>query len=84
MNNNDVIEFVESVDQLNSCCRESLLLDALYQLVLQECLMDDGRINSFGITARAEAIYVLEAFGKVEIESYCGRSVVARPKEPLA
>jgi hypothetical protein len=67
------------------CCKESILIWIIENLVLQACeRKDDGLLDSFGITAYAEAMEILGEYGRIEIVSACGRRVIARLPKKVA
>jgi len=53
------------------------LLDSLLGVVEQGCLMPSGHFDSMAIGAYAEALSVLETYGKVKIKKRVGRRVIA-------
>ena len=54
------------------------LVDALADVIAQACGQPDSRVDSLGLTAYANAIRLLEHYGRVEIESIQGRRVIAQ------
>jgi len=55
------------------------VLDVLEGMARQHCYMDkDGVTDSGGISANAEALELLESFGRFKIEKDVGRMVLGR------
>ena len=61
---------------------ENELIEALADMVLEHCSFDIGKpedgMDSFGLSANANALRVLAKAGKVEINFEHGRNVSAR------
>lgn len=54
------------------------LIDALADCVAQSCTTDDGELDSMALSTYADALRLLQKWGRVEVTSEYGRRVIAR------
>lgn len=60
---------------------EARLQSALFDVVFQACAQPDGVLDSYALTAYAQALRLLGELGVVRIQSDVGRRVLAVPVE---